>query len=477
MFIKNFNTTIFTTSLILLIEGLSLIVCVPFAYYYHEPIIPFFIPALISISFGLLFYIFSSKANKKINNKFQIIILITYSWILLITIGTTPYLLSKTMPSYLNTLFETVSGFTTTGTTILTDIESLPKSILFWRSMTHWIGGMGALFMAIIVLPYLNFGGYKIFTINLFPKTNYLKRIIKLIFIIYFVLTFAQIILLFLGGMNLFESFCYAFGTVSTGNFYPNNNGLAEYSSFIQYIMLFFMILSGISYVFYYFIITRKIRTAVKNEEVKLFALIIFTLTLLISCILYFNLLKDIEPAFRESLFHVVSFITTSGYSITNYLIWPSYILIILVFFLFIGGCSVSSSGGIKMSRFLILIRNLKMSFKMFIPQSTEYKIKYDKKNLDENTNLSVLTYITVFGITFMLGTFALSLLAINFKVSAFLSLSALSTFGYNQSLANLPEAGKIVLMFLMLLGRLEIYTFLLLITPTINTKEKHYKC
>jgi len=476
MFKIKFNNTVFVTSLILMIEALSFLFCIPFALYYHESITPFLLPGFIVLAFGLLFFIFSENNINKINDKYQIIVLLFYSWVLLIVLGTLPYIVNKSISSNINILFETVSGFTTTGITILSEVENLPKSILFWRSITHWLGGIGAIITAIFVFSDLNFGGNKLFSFGSFSLTkpiNRFRNIISIVILIYIILTFAQTFFLYLGGINFFESICYSFGTVSTGSFVPTNKGLAGFSPYIHYVMILFMFLSGISYIFYYFVITRIFRTAFKNEEVKVFILIIFSIVILVCGILYFKIYNDIETAFRESLFQVISFITTSGYSITNYLIWPSYILLILVFFLFIGGCTSSASGGIKMSRFLILFRNLKATFKMLNPQSIDCDIKYCNKNLDENTNLSVLTYIVVFGIAFMLGTMALSLLEINFKESAFLSISALSSFGYPRNLASIPESGKIILIILMLLGRLEIYTFLLLLTHGFSNKYR----
>ena len=476
MFTKNFNITVFLTSLILLIEGVSFIFCIPIALYFHETIVPFLLPSLITISFGLFFYIFSRENNKRINDKYQLIILVTYSWILLILLGTLPFLISKSISSPVNILFETISGFSTTGTTIVANIETLPKSILIWRSMTHWIGGIGVIIMSFTIFQTLDFGGYKILCPNLSSKDkNHINtnRIIHSIVLVYIILTFIQIILLSIGGMNLFESFCYAFGTVSTGSFYPNNSGLASYSSFIQYIITIFMLLSGIGYAFYFVILLKGFKKALKIEETRLFILIILIVTILISGILYFKSIQNIEVTFRESFFQVTSFVTNSGYSITNYLVWPSHVLVILVFFLFIGGCTNSATGGIKMSRFLILIRNLKMNFKMLNPNNTDYKIRYNYKNLDENQNLSILTFITVFGVIFMLGTMSLSSLGINFKESAFLSISSLSNFGYCHNLANFPKSGKIILIFLMLIGRLEIYTLILLFTPRLKKRLK----
>lgn len=469
--------SIIIISFILIIEGFAYLLCIPVAIYYHEPLNPFFIPALIVFVPGLVLYFVSSKKVEPLKSNREGFVLIIFSWLLLILAGTLPYLSGKTMPSLVDTFFETISGVTTTGSSILTNIEQLPRSILFWRSLTQWLGGIATIIMVMTIIPLLNIGGYKLFSLEVktFPDFRF---IVKRIVIIYFVLTVAQVLLLCSGGMNLFKSLCYSFGTVSTGCFSPNNERIAEYSPYIQYIITLFMFLSGASYVVYYHIITGKFKTAKKNEEIRVYSVIIIFIALFITGILYLQSGKRLESAFRESIFQVTSFVTSSGYSITDYSLWPDYILAILFFLLLIGGSTSSPSGGIKMSRFLVVFRNLKLQFKNPNSPSNISEVKYQGRNIDEDTNLSVLTFITVFGMFFVLGTIVLSLFENDLKNSAFLSISALTTFGHNLNLSGIPNAEKIILSFLMLLGKLEIFPLLLVLIPsfyrnTIKTSKK----
>jgi len=260
---------------------------------------------------------------------------------------------------------------------------------------------------------------------------------------------------------------CYTFGTVSTGCFSPKNESIAGYSPFIQYIMVLFMFLSGLSYLIYYLIITGKLRSVIKNEEIRIYSIIILFATIFITGILYFKTGRRFETAFRECILHVSSYVSTSGYSNSEYSLWPYYILPLLYLLLFIGGCIGSGCGGIKMSRFLILFRNFTVLFKNLNSPTRVFKVKYNRSSIDEGTNISILTFILVFGMVFMLGTISLSVFGTDLKKSAFLSISALSTFGHNLSLSHFPNMGKVILILLMLIGKLEIYPFLLMLIPS----------
>ncbi|MGE0090564.1 MAG: TrkH family potassium uptake protein [Bacteroidales bacterium] len=303
---------------------------------------------------------------------------------------------------------------------------------------------------------------------------KHIYKIVKLLITIYILLTLAQITALLLNGVNLFESICYSFGTVSTGNFYPNNTGLHNSTPIIQYILIIFMFLSVINYLFYLSFLIRKTKKHHFFEEIKVYGITILIVIIWLFVIRYHNSTQQIWTIFRETTFQVLSFFSTSGYSTSNYLLWPPYIIMIFVLLLFIGGCANSPSGGIKFSRFIIMLKNLRYTFKMNGSCSDNYEIKYDRKKVDEELNLSILTFITVFGMVFMLGTLFLTMLNINFKNAAFLSISALSTFGNIHHIANFPEASKIILASLMLIGRLEIYSLILIFTPSINKKINH---
>ncbi|OFX35420.1 MAG: hypothetical protein A2W90_15515 [Bacteroidetes bacterium GWF2_42_66] len=449
----------------ILFTGTSFLLCIPYAIYYHEPLLPFYLPALIALISGFLFYTVSDKKYETIKNNRERVVLIISLWLVLIMAGTMPYFISKTIPSTVDVFFETISGMTATGSSILTNPEGFPKSILFWRSLTHWIGGLATIGILFIIMPSLNVGGYELFSVKENPARSF-RFVAVRVFMIYCVLTLAQVLLLFTGGMNLFESLCHSFGTVSTGCFSPKNDSIAGYSFYLQYIMAFFMFLSGVSYVIYYLVITGKWKEAARVEESRIYLIVLVSVLALVAGMLYFKVEKEFTAAFRESVFQVTSFVSSSGYSVTNYLKWPSHILPLLYLLLFIGGCSGSASGGIKMSRFLVLLKNLRLQFKIPDLSLNQPPVKYNRINIDENNNLSILTFITVFGILFVVGTIFLSLCGTDLERSVFLAVSALSTYGYNMGLSDFPNSGKMVLSFLMIAGRLEIYPLLLLFLP-----------
>jgi trk system potassium uptake protein TrkH len=471
------NNILLATLVVLLFEGLSFLMCIPVAFYYSEPLFTFFIPALISIATGFLLYFFSDKKFSAIKDNKESVFLIIVSWFTMILAGTLPYFISKTIPSGVDIFFETISGFTTTGTSVVPNIEQLPKSILFWRSLTHWVGGITTIVMFVAILPSFNFGGNRLFSLGLYPNekpSGYLRPVIFRVFMIYLVLTVAQVLLLHAGGMNIFRSLCYSFGTVSTGCFSPEKSGIAGSTFYIQYIFALFMFLSGISYLVYYMVISWKKKVIKKNDEIRTYLFIILIATLLITAVLHFKTGVEIGLAFREGIFQVVSFVSTSGYSNTEYLSWPDFTQPFLYLLLIIGGCTGSAGGGIKMSRFLVLFRNFGLQFKNPANSETNISsIKFNGKSISEITNLSILTFISVFGIVFVLGTIALSFFVPDLKKSVFLAISALSNFGYHQNLSGFPTTGKVVLNLLMFLGKLEIFPMLLLFFPAFYKRDK----
>lgn len=470
MRVKDF---LYIISFIVTLMGVSFLLCIPSAIYYHEPLDPFYLPALILFISAFLLYVFSSKTPRIVESNSERVVLITFSWAVIILAGMLPYLFSKILPSLVDVFFETVSGMTTTGSTVLVNIETLPKSILFWRSLTHWIGGLATIIGLFTILSSLNIGGYELFSIKEEAATK-LRQVILRMVIIYCAMTFAQVLLLFLGGMNLYESFCHSFGTVSTGSFSPKNDSIAGYSPYLQYTMALFMFLSGLSYVVYYLAITGKLIKAIANEENRIYFLAVGFISLFITVILYYKEGLRFGTALRESVFQVASFVSSSGYYTTNYLLWPRHILPMVYLLIFIGGSTGSASGGIKMSRFLILLKNLRQQFKIPNRSSATFHVKYNRSEIDEYNNLSLLTFITVFGFLFVLGTISLSFFGMELERCVFLAISALSNFGQPLGLSDFPDAGKIILSFLMILGRLEIYPLLLLFVPLFyKTSEK----
>lgn len=448
------------------IAGAAALLCTPIAIYYGEAAAPFLITALLFISAGVFIYrVPYKKSEIPVSNR-QCVILISFTWALLILTGTLPYLLSRSITSVTDVFFETVSGFTTTGSTILPDVEALPKSILIWRSMTHWIGGLTTLIFLFVASSQLNIGGYEHF---LKQRTDNFRRLLLSIITIYFSLTFLQTIFLISGGMNLFESLCHSFGTVSTGSFSPKNDSFSDYSAYLQFTTAIFMFLSGFSYLVYVRIMTRKPEKIFSGEENLAYILLIVMASLLFTEVLHLKEGTGFWTSFQTGFFQAASFITSSGYYTTNYLSWPMHILPVVYLLLFVGGSTGSASGGIKISRFLILLKNLKLQFQ--IPDFSREKqaIKYNNKPIGEGSNLSILTCITVFGLLFVLGTVLLSLSGAKLETCVLLSISALSTFGSNIDLTSFPDMGKITMSLLMIAGRLEIYPFFLLMVPLFN--------
>jgi len=443
---------------------------------YHEKIFPFIYSALISFILGIVFFFLTKKQTKDITlHRKDAYVTVTVSWLYISLIGSLPYLFSGAIPSFINALFESVSGFTTTGASILRDIESLPKSILFWRSLTHWIGGIGIIVLVIIVMPSLHIGGYNLFTLEsslqekIQPK---IKSVGQRLLLIYILLTGAEIILLLLGNMNLFESACHAFGTVATGGFSPKNTSIIDYSPYIQYVIMIFMFLAGTNFIIHYYLFKKEFSKIKENEEFKFYFAVVLFIGIIISSVLYFNMHKPVEESFREGFFQVISIITCTGFATADYLQWPVIAWTIIFFAMFFGGSTGSTAGGIKMVRHLIVFKNLAKIIRQFNSPNAILTLKLNKKTLSEESNNSILTFILIYFLVFVAGSLILMFFGIDGKTASSSVATCMAgigpgigTVGPVSNFAHLPDSGKLILAFLMLVGRLEIYTFLILFT------------
>ncbi|MFO8088143.1 MAG: potassium transporter TrkG, partial [Bacteroidales bacterium] len=311
--------------ILLLLIG-ALLVNAVIAWFIGDPYMPFVITAGVAGLLSFVFYL--GKRRCKTESRFRLkeaYITVISSWVLFSLIGTLPYLISGAIPSFIDAFFETVSGFTTTGSSILTDIESLPMSVLFWRSFSHWLGGIGIVVLFIVIMPGLKIGGYHLFTLesSLQEKVEpRVKRVGLSILKIYILLTVIETGLLLFGGMNLFESVTHAFGTIATGGFSPKNDSLAGYSPYIQYVVMIFMLLSGTNFIIHYYLLTHNYNKIKKNEELRFYLLVVLLSGLLITVVLFFKLGKPLETSFRDSFFQIVSVITCTGYATADYLQW-----------------------------------------------------------------------------------------------------------------------------------------------------------
>lgn len=464
-------------SSILMIETISFLFCLPIVYLYNEPGSPFYWSAAITFILSSVFYIASTKADiDKFTNRDGYLV-VTIAWILFSAMGSLPYLLSGTIPNFINAFFESTSGFTTTGSSILTDIEALPYSILFWRSLTHWIGGIGIIVLVIIVLPSLRVSGYQLFSLEssmkekIHPKT---KAIGFRVLFIYLALTLAEIILLNVGDMTMFDSICHSFGTVATGGFSTKNISLMYYSSYSQYIVLIFMFLSGISQIIYYFLVKFNFKKIRQNEELWFYIGVVVVTGTIATSILLLNSNKSLETAFREGFFQVISIITCTGFASADFLFWPVTAILLLFLLMFAGGSTGSTSGGIKMARHLIVLKNIKNVFiKLNHPKSITF-VKLNGNSIAENTNISILSFVVLYLFLFILGTIIVVFNGAD-PVTASSSVATcmagigpgLGTVGPMSNYAHMPDLSKIVLSLLMILGRLEIITVFTIFTRT----------
>ncbi|HAX95881.1 MAG TPA: potassium transporter [Prolixibacteraceae bacterium] len=459
---------------ILFILTTSFIVCAALAYVFNEPLKPFLLSSVITLLFSILIRPYSGQNNSSPNIDRRVAYLtVTLSWLLMGLAGTLPYLISGSIPNFTNAFFESASGFSTTGSSILTDIEALPRSILFWRSLTHWIGGIGIIVLVIIIMPALKMGGYQLFTLEsslqekISPK---IKSVGLRLLIIYIGLTLAEIILLLLGHMSLFESVCHAFGTIATGGFSPKNSSIASYSPYIQYVIMGFMLLAGINFGIHYHIFKRQFKSIRKNEELRFYLFVIFTLGIILSSILLINKDKSVEESFREAFFQVISIVTCTGFASADYLQWPIYGWTLIFVALFLGGSTGSTAGGIKMARHLILFKNLKRTFRQSASPNAVIPLTLNGNHFSEENNNSVLTFMVVYFLLFLIGSLLMFLTGLDVATATSSVATCMAgigpgigTVGPVSNFAHLTDFGKYVLTAMMILGRLEIYTVLLL--------------
>ncbi len=480
------------TGILLVIEGAFLLTALPFSLYYggddnlafalfnpQADFWPLLITALITTGFGGILFFSTGHQVKKIIGKREGYIIVSLSWVIISLFGALPFVLSGAIPSYTDAFFETMSGFTTTGSSILTDIEIVPKGLLFWRSMTHWIGGMGIIVFSLAILPFLGIGGMQLFIAEVpGPTPDKLHPRItataKRLWGIYFLLTFVETILLMLGGMNLFDGLCHAFGTMATGGFSTKNASIAAFSPYIQYVITVFMVLAGVNFTLHFLALHGKFKEVSKNEELKAYLLTILFAVFISIVALLAATSSPIEQVFRESLFMVVSIITTTGFVTADYLLWPISIWFLLLLLMFIGGSAGSTGGGIKVVRHLLLFKNSRLEMKRLMHPQAVLPIRMNGKPVSPDIIFNVLAFFLIYIIIFAVGSLVMSLLGIDFESSIGSVAASLGNIGPGFgsvgpvcNYAHIPDTGKWFLSFLMLLGRLELFTVLILFSPS----------
>lgn len=467
---------------VLMIEGVVLMLPVVVALIYQEQEgIWYFATALACVLLGFL--ITRRKPKSFLFYLKEGCVATALSWIVMSIMGAMPFWLSREIPSYIDALFETISGFTTTGATILADVESLSHTALLWRNFTHWIGGMGVLVFLLMIIPLSGGSNMNLMRAEspgpsvgkLVPR---IKSTAQILYVIYFIMTIAETVLLLLGGMDIFESLATAFSTAGTGGFAIKNDSMGSYSAYIQWVVTIFMILFGVNFNAYYMVLLGKWKKAVKMEEVRYYFLIIG----LSALIIFFNILHlvgNVWDALRHAVFQVGSIITTTGFATLDYDQWPQSSKIVLVLLMFIGACAGSTGGGIKVSRIVIMVKTVGKELHSYIHPKSIRKVKFEKKPVEHE----VVRSTNVYFITFIL-LFAVSILIVSFEdkglVTTFTSVIAtlnnvgpgLELVGPTGNFGSFHPVSKLVFIFDMLAGRLELFPLLILFHPALWKDE-----
>ncbi|MFZ5643133.1 MAG: TrkH family potassium uptake protein [Bacillota bacterium] len=463
--------------LVLLCEAAAMVPSLLLSFYYREnDWMAFLLSILVTAAAGGLMAVSGSgKGNVGYREGFAVA---AFGWTLLAGFGSIPYLLSGTLSSPVNAYFETMSGFTTTGASIMTDVEILSHGILFWRSLTHWLGGMGIIVLTVALIPSLRIAGLQMFKAEV-PgptKSKVLPRIAQTsreLYKIYIVLTVVMIILLKLAGMNWFDSFIHTFGTVATGGFSSHNASIAAYDSvLIEGIIIFFMIICGINFALHYFSLRGNFRPTLKDPEVKLYLGIILGAVCLITVNLVMSADYGAGRAVRESLFQVVSITTTTGYATADFDQWPSMSKALLLILMFVGGCAGSTAGSIKIARILILIKGISRQIMKLLHPQAVIPLRVGKNIVTQEVLDNVQTFFFLYMMIFAGSVVFVTLMGVDLVSSLSAVAATLSNVGpglgavgpmtnYN----SMPDAAKVLLSFCMLIGRLEIYTILVILS------------
>ena len=473
----NIRMLVYILGKVLLIEGALMLLPVVCGLFYGESEVLYYI-GLAAIYIGAGFLISMKKPKNMTVFIKDVCVATALSWIVLSICGCIPFMLTKEIPSFTDAMFETASGFTTTGASILTNVEAMSHTSLMWRSLTHWIGGMGVLVFLLAVVPMTGGSNMNLMRAEspgpsvgkIVPKV---RSTAKMLYLIYLAITVLEIVILFCCGMPLFDSVCSAFGTAGTGGFGVKNDSFASYAPHIQWIVGVFMIMFGANFNFYYYITQRQIGKAFKMSEVKVYLAVVAVATAII-CFSVRGMYGNFEETLRHSFFQVSTIITTTGFATTDFDLWPSIAKFLILALMIIGACASSTGGGVKVSRFQIMFKTIKREINTYLHPRTVKKIHIDGKPIDADIEHSVALYFFIY-----LITFAASMFVVAFEghdlVTVFSSVAAtlnnigpgLSLVGPTHNYAFFSDISKWVFIFDMLAGRLELLPLIVFLTPS----------
>ncbi len=475
----NFKLIIRVLGFLIFVEGVAMLLALAVALIYGEhDSTAFLISSGICLVTGGAIAWLTNGAKIDIGKR-EGFIIVALVWVVFSFFGSLPYILSNSIPNFTNAFFETISGFTTTGSSILSDIEALPHGILFWRSISQWLGGMGIIVLSLAILPVFGIGGMQLYSAEvpgpapdkISPR---IRQTAKTLWTIYLGFTATEIILLWIGGMSFYDAVCHSFTTMATGGFSTKQASIAHWSSpFIQYVIIVFMFFAGTNFTLSYLALKGRFKSVFKDEEFKYYGFFILGFTALIFGGLLLTTQLGVEHAFRDSLFQVVSIITTTGYVTTDYLLWTPFLTILIFTLFFFGGSAGSTGGGIKIMRIVILLKNSYYELRRLIHPHAIIPVKFNKHSVDAKIVTNVLEFFMLYLIIFALSTIVFTLIEPDMESAMGAVASSLGNIGPGlgnvgptENFLHVSPVGKWFLSFLMLLGRLELFTILVLFSP-----------
>lgn len=468
---------------ILVLLGVFMLSALGFSFYFDtQDSLAILGAAFTCFSCGSIIWWTTRKSSKNIGKR-EGYLIVAASWVTISLFSSLPYLYSQAIPDFTNAFFESVSGLTTTGASVINDIEGVSQGILFWRSLTQWIGGMGIIVLTVAIFPLLGIGGVELFVAEAPGPTSdkihpRIKETAKRLWMIYVGLTLLLTMILFISGMTFFDAINHGLTTMATGGFSTKNNSIAYFDSpGIQYTIAFFMFLAGINYTIIYFSLTRKFKRVWKSDEFKTYVIFVAILTLLVTTIVYSVSGQGLEKSFRDALFQIISIITTTGFVSADYTAWTPTLTLLFFMLLFVGACAGSTSGGIKIIRHLVFFKNIFLEFKRLLHPRAVIRIKVDQQLVRGRILTHILVFLLLYLAIFVVSSLLMTIVFADFEQPLLTALGAVATalgnvgpaigeLGPLDNFAEVPMVGKWFLVFLMLLGRLEIFTILILFTP-----------
>lgn len=487
---RTFNTRMVfrTMGALLLLEAIFMAIAMGVSLWYKEADTGIFlISTIITLLAGVIGLCIGRRAESRMGER-EGYVIVAMVWVVFSAFGLLPYYLSGQVPTFTDAWFESMSGFTTTGATIIPNLDVITHGLLFWRSLTQWIGGMGIIVLSIAILPIFGLNGMQLYAAEVSGLTyeKLSPRIAdtaKMMWTTYVLLTAAEVLALWLCGMDVFDAVCHSFSTIATGGFSTHNNSLEFYdSAAIHYIVTFFMFISGINFVILIYLVRGKARNFFRDEELRWYTVAVISFTLMLTIGLYIArpgwTAMHMERSFRDSIFTVISAMTSTGYTISDYMYWPVVAWVVIFFLMLTGACAGSTAGGIKWVRLSIILKNGVAEFQRRIHPNAIVPVKLNEKTIPQQTINNIMAFLIFYIFIIVITVVIFCASGVNFDESIGAAVSAIGNvgisigqFGPSGTYATFPTVAKWVMSFVMLIGRLEIFTVLLLFTKVLWKK------